>query len=176
MPPPSDTPSDLRKLQFDYAWKWFSFHADQRTKVFNFMLVVFGIFAAGIVNALDKNVPKVAVAILAIFAGILAETFKRLDRRNRDLVWLAEDVLKQLEREAIFDQTQNIRDHWGQQVPWSVLTRPDPPVNSPDGAPDDEYLGKHRVLLPRVASLFEALFFIAAAAILISIFWQIKIP
>jgi hypothetical protein len=40
---PSGDVSDLVKLQFDYAWKWFSFHADQRVKMFNFMLVVFGI-------------------------------------------------------------------------------------------------------------------------------------
>jgi hypothetical protein len=176
MPPPSDTPSDLRKLQFDYAWKWFSFHADQRTKVFNFMLVTFGIFAAGIVNALDKHVPKVSIAFLAAIAGVLALIFKRLDRRNRDLVWLAEDVLKQREREAIFDHTQTIRDHWGQEVPWSILTRQNPPVRSPDAASDDEYLGKHRIMLPRIASLFAILFFAAAAAILISIFFKITIP
>src|ERR1700729_959787 len=123
---PLGDPSELRKLQFDYAWKWFSFHADQRTKIFNFMLVVFGIFAAGIVNALDKHVPKIAVAGLAISAGILALIFRRLDRRNRDLVWLAEDVLKELEREAIFDPTPKIRDHWNQQVSCSILTRENP--------------------------------------------------
>src|SRR6202035_1212057 len=173
---PLPHPDELRKLQFDYAWKWFAFHADQRTKVFNFMLLTFGIFAAGIVNALDKHVPKVSIAFLAVIAGILALKFRSLDRRNRDLVWLAEDVLKKLESEAIFDQTQYIRDHWNEEVPWSILTRKNPPVRSPDATSDDEYLGKHRVLLPQIASLFAILFFAAAAAILVSIFFQIAIP
>ena len=86
-----DDPSELQKLQFDFAWKWFAYHADQRVKMFNFMLIVFGIFAAGLVNALDKHVPKPAVVLFAFFAGILALVFSLLDRRNRDLVWLGED-------------------------------------------------------------------------------------
>lgn len=51
--PAVDPPTDLHKLQFEYAWKWFSFHADQRTKVFNFMLILVGILAAGTINALE---------------------------------------------------------------------------------------------------------------------------
>src|SRR5260370_29011163 len=105
--PPAD-PLELRKLQFDYAWKWFSFHADQRVKMFNFMLIVFGIFAAGVVNALDKDLPPVAIAGLCFFAAFLAWAFMRLDRRNRDLVWLGEDVLMDLERKAIFGEGQKI--------------------------------------------------------------------
>ena len=171
MPPPANPPSELHKLQFDYAWKWFSFHADQRTKVFKFMLVVFGIFAAGIVNALDKHLPKIFVAGLAILAALLAVMFSRLDRRNRDLVWLGEDVLKKLEREAIFDQGTTITDHFGNTVPLSILTRPDdPPTKSPSSNSNDAFLGKHRVLFPGIAYLFAVLFF--AAAILIMIYWN----
>src|SRR4051812_17959205 len=102
---PAD-PLELRKLQFDYAWKWFSFHADQRVKMFNFMLIVFGIFAAGVVNALDKAaLPRVALAGLCFFGTFLAWAFTRLDRRNRDLVWLGEDVLMELERKVIFGES-----------------------------------------------------------------------
>jgi hypothetical protein len=43
-----DDPSELQKLQFDFAWKWFAYHADQRVKMFNFMLIVFGIFRRGV--------------------------------------------------------------------------------------------------------------------------------
>jgi hypothetical protein len=84
--PAAGSPSELQKLQFDYAWKWFSYHADQRVKMFNYMLLIFGIFAAGLINALDKNLPKVAAVCLAFFAAILAVIFSLLDRRNRDLV------------------------------------------------------------------------------------------
>lgn len=34
----SVTPTDLEKMRFDYAWKWFNYHADQRMKMFNFIL------------------------------------------------------------------------------------------------------------------------------------------
>jgi hypothetical protein len=95
-PPAASSPQDvsgLHKLQFDYAWKWFNYHADQRVKMFNFMLVVLGIFAAGIVNAFDKA-PNTVTAFLCFFAAGLAVVFTFLDRRNRDLVWLGEDVLR----------------------------------------------------------------------------------
>jgi hypothetical protein len=167
---PLPQPNELRKLQFDYAWKWFSFHADQRTKVFNFMLVVFGIFAAGIVNALDKHLPKIAAAGLAIFAAILALVFSRLDRRNRDLVWRGEDILKKLESEAIFEPGETFRDRFGVDVPVSILNRPDPPVKSPNCGEYDVLLGKHRVLFPWISYLFAMLF--AAAAILIWFYWN----
>jgi ABC-type uncharacterized transport system permease subunit len=51
-------PSDLHKMPFDYAWKWFAFHAEQRTKMFNFMLIVLGIFATAIAGTLDKQLPS----------------------------------------------------------------------------------------------------------------------
>src|ERR1700691_3702810 len=90
--PPTNPPSELCKLQFDYAWKWFSFHADQRTKVFNFMLVVLGIFLAGIITGLNKELSHLGAAILCFIAAGLAVIFARLDRRNRDLVWLGEEI------------------------------------------------------------------------------------
>jgi hypothetical protein len=37
---------------------------------------------------------------LAFFASLFALIFSRLDRRNRDLVWIGEDILKKLEREV----------------------------------------------------------------------------
>jgi hypothetical protein len=81
---PSDTMSDLVKVQFDYAWKWFSFHADQRVEMFNFMLVAFGIFATAVVSSVDKGLPKEVSIALCLLASALALIFVRLDRRNRD--------------------------------------------------------------------------------------------
>jgi hypothetical protein len=62
-------PTGLQQLQFDYAWKWFSFHADQRIKMFNYMLVVFGVFIAGIVSALDKKISFGLIGGLCFVAG-----------------------------------------------------------------------------------------------------------
>jgi hypothetical protein len=105
IPPSEPPPSDLQKLQFDYAWKWFSYHADQRVKMFNFMLIVMGIFAAGIVNAVaSQHVGRGGIATFCFFAAALAMIFAVLDRRNRDLVHLGEELLTSLERNVIFGE------------------------------------------------------------------------
>jgi hypothetical protein len=172
----ADAPSELHKLQFDYAWKWFAFHADQRVKMFNFMLVVVGIFAAGVVNALDKHLPPVAISSLCFFATFLAWTFILLDRRNRDLVWLGEDALIHLERETIFGESEEIKDGRNkdeQKIDFGILWRQ---VLEGRRSRDlgqignywrNIYLGKHRLLLPAIAFWIGALFLAAGVLILL---------
>jgi hypothetical protein len=163
---PSGAPSELQKLQFDYAWKWFSFHADQRIKMFNYMLVVFGIFAAGVVNALDKELPNVATAILCFIAAALALIFSLLDRRNRDLVWLGEDVLRNLERTSIFGEGIKIKDGKDKEIDFGILRRQDLPSGTGNGFICDAWRGKHRVWLPLIGLLIAVLFLAAGLLIL----------
>jgi hypothetical protein len=66
----SITELELLKLKFDYAWKWFSFHADQRLKMFNFMLVVVGIFAAVAVNAVKEQLLGLAFWLCIVPAAL----------------------------------------------------------------------------------------------------------
>jgi hypothetical protein len=99
------------------------------------------------------------VVLFAFFAGVLALVFRMLDRRNRDLVWLGEDILKELERTVIFREGGEARDHFGQSVTRSILTRPDPPMKSPKWSLKDARLGKHRILLPLFAYVIAAAFF-----------------
>jgi|ERR1700674_206904 len=161
------SPSGLHKFQFDYAWKWFSFHADQRIKMFNYMLVVFGIFAAGIVNALDKQLPDLVIASLCFIAALLALIFTLLDRRNRDLVWLGEDVLMHLEREVIFGKNTKIRGRFDEEAHFGILWRQALEEKSADrGVVCDAWRGKHRVWLPLVGYLISALFLAAGYFIL----------
>jgi hypothetical protein len=170
---PADPSSELRKLRFDYAWKWFSFHADQRVKMFNFMLIVFGIFAAGVVNALDKDLPPVAIAGLCFFATSLACAFMWLDRRNRDLVWLGEDVLMDLEREAIFRERTKIKGRYDREIDFGILWRQAlEGKRSPNWGPignfwRDVWLGKHRIWLPAIGFWIGVLFFAAGLWILL---------
>ena len=181
----ADTPdprTELLKLQFDYAWKWFSFHADQRTKMFNYMLVVFGIFAAGVVNALDKNLPNPVTATLCFIAGVLALIFAQLDSRNRDLVWFGEDVLMHLEGEGIFGTDIKINGRYNAEIGFGILSRQ---ALEEKAATDriraalrdkgcvplviwirDAWRGKHRVWLPVVSYLIAILFFSAGILIL----------
>lgn len=166
--PVADSPSELHKLQFDYAWKWFCFHADQRIKMFNYMLIVFGIFAAGVVNALDKDLPTGATSILCFIAAVLALIFTLLDRRNRDLVWLGEDVLMHLERKGIFGEDVKIRGRYDTEIDFGILWRQALEEKSANrGKICDVLRGKHRVWLPLVGYLIAALFFAAGLFILL---------
>jgi hypothetical protein len=164
--------SELHKLQFDYAWKWFCFHADQRVKMFNFMLIVFGVFAAGVVNALDKALPPVAIAGLCFFATVLAGIFMLLDRRNGDLVRLGKDALIYLEQKAIFGEDR-IKDYHDREIDFGILWRQalEQPPSSKWGPIAnrlrDARLGKHRIWLHWIGGLIAFLFFVAGLWILL---------
>lgn len=175
-------PNDLQKTQIDYAWKWFAFHADQRVKMFNYMLVVFGIAAAGVVNVLSKpdQVPVWAVSGLCFVTSLLALLFTRLDRRNRDLVWFSEDVLIHLERTVLFGESTEIEGRRRRRVTFGVLWRQERATETAAAPPtgrlevlkarladylSDVMLGKHRVLLPLIGYLLAAMFFIAGLVI-----------
>jgi len=174
--PSSDDPSELQKLQFDYAWKWFNFHGDQRIKMFNFMLLVFGIFAAGVVNALN-HVSHYVTAILCFTAACIAPIFGRLDRRNRDLVWFGEDVLMHLERERIFGKDVKIKGRHGEDIHFGILMRQLSEDNEMRQVLGDRccgriqmlvrdaWLGKHRFWLPTISRLIAVLFLLAGILI-----------
>lgn len=179
----------MQKLQLDYAWKWFAYHADQRIKMFNYMLLVFGIAAAGVVNALAKadQIPVWAISGLCFITAFLALLFTLLDGRNRDLVWFGEDVLIHLERSVLFDETATIDGRKAKSVPFGILWRQERDRNEHAGNVKpiepaktsrltfrigsylaDLWLGKHRVLLPLIGYLLCAGFLIAGLMILLS--------
>lgn len=172
----SDTPDwelELLKLRLDYAWKWFSFHADQRTKMFNFMLIVVGIFATAIVGAYKEEMFVVAIS-LCVVSGFFALVFTRLDRRNQDLVALGQDVLRELEKGKLFGENTELSNSEGGKLPCGILWQETqseeaglPPGSSKKITLKDVWLGKHRIWLRAIATLIGGLFFIAAGLIYI---------
>lgn len=160
-------------VRFDYAWKWFDFHADQRMKMFNYQVIVFGIFATGVVTAIDKGLADVA-AILCLIAGSLAIIFSRLDSRNQRLLSLGEDVLAELEKTRIFvgfPPIQTDRDPTNAPVKYAILWREReeerPPANQPyyDQWWQDAWAGKHRFWMRKIAFILALLFFASASGI-----------
>lgn len=148
---------DLVKLQFDYAWKWFSYHADQRTKMFNYMLIAMGIFASATVNALNSN-QRPAVVILCAVSTIFALSFSRLDRRNEELVRLGEEVLAHLERTKVFATPPQIPDRKGDLVDFGILRR-QAKLEGDGTWQSDARRGKHRFWLRALSYLIAAIFF-----------------
>jgi len=166
-PDTPDSELELLKLRVDYAWKWFSFHADQRTKMFNFMLVVVGIFAAGVAGAWKDGIPELA-GWLCVVPAVLTIVFMLLDRRNRDLVWLGEDVLRELEKRYLFGENAQIANPKDKQIPYGILwrqTREEKDWLTRDYVTlsiRDAWLGKHRVWLKLIALLICVAFIVGA--------------
>ena len=94
---------DLTKMQFDYAWKSFDFHAKQRTTIFNYFMVIVGILANALVTAYKEGYQALVYPI-ALLGAATSVAFIVFDIRNRQLVRQAEDVLEKLEDSQIYPE------------------------------------------------------------------------
>ncbi|MHC5057061.1 MAG: hypothetical protein ACYTKD_20480 [Planctomycetota bacterium] len=112
---------ELTKLRLDYAWKWFEFHARQRITMFSFFLVTGGILANAYVAA-AANGPWYSASAVGIVGALASVAFVFLDCRNRWLVGLAEDVLADTERSALFAESIVELKH-GNGQPVGILKR-----------------------------------------------------
>ena len=168
----SNPPSELVKLQFDYAWKWFNFHADQRIKMFNYMLVVFGVFATAVVATFDKHLPFSASAALSLVAGLLAFVFVLLDKRNEYLVRLGEDVLVELEQRHIFGNLEEIDNRDSRRITFGILWRQErEDRDAGKGCWLNIRTGRHRFWLSAIAVAIGVLFCFASY-----LFWTYTPP
>ncbi len=166
--------SGSEALQFDYAWKWFNFHADQRVKMFNYMFVGLGLFATAIVGTLDKHLNTLVPVSLCALAALLALIFSRIDTRNQALLRLSEEVLTELERTAIFGSENWIVDRAGSRIHFGILWRQYLEDHRPNGfvkVVSDAWQGRHRIWLRAIAILLAALF--ATSSLLI---WKYGLP
>jgi hypothetical protein len=158
------TPTGLELMRFDYAWKWFDFHAEQRTKMFNYMLIGMGIFATALVTAIDKRL-LLEAAVLSTAAAVVALVFCLIDRRNRELYIAAMDVLIDAEKTVVFGET-TFKDRHGQEQAFGISRR----IAVDDGPKAEKLLdhrhgiakGQHRYWMPFIALGFMALFAVAA--------------
>ena len=158
------TPTGLEQMRFDYAWNWFNFHAEQRTKMFNYMLIGMGIFATAFVTAVDKKLALEA-AVLSSAAAFVALVFFLIDQRNRELYIAAMDVLIDAEKEVVFGDT-TFENHRGAKKTFGVSRR-----IAVDDGPEAKTLadhlrgmakGQHRYWMPLIALGFMALFALGA--------------
>ena len=88
------------RLLRDYAWAYFSFHADQRMKTFNFFIILAGLVSGGIVTLMRDNGNPWIVAPLGLALSILCLLFWRLDQRNHVLVRNGEAAVKFLDSQT----------------------------------------------------------------------------
>jgi hypothetical protein len=154
-------PTNLIKDQLDFAWKWFVYHADQRMKMFNFMLVVFGVLSTAIVTAISNKISPFVEIVLCFMSSVLAVAFYLLDRRNYKLVELGRDALVILERNYLFKVDATVRS---QNCPAIVSNQ----VKKDEEAKTILQMlrkGMHRVWIPAIAGSFGVIFIIGAIVI-----------
>ena len=92
----------LLTLRFEYAWRYFSFHATQRTTMFNFFLVFSGFFVGACAKLLEQE-KHGFLSIMFAFGAIITFIFIFVERRNEELVHVEEDVLMKLEEDLFKD-------------------------------------------------------------------------
>jgi len=94
-------PLELAKCQHSYAWNLFDFHAKQRVSMFNYFLIITGIFANGIIVSWKTDIHWIPVG-LGLLGTITSLGFILLDYRNKQLVEMAEDVLLKIETDWLY--------------------------------------------------------------------------
>jgi hypothetical protein len=90
----------LRAEMRDYAWKYFSTHADQRLKAFNFFLTLYTFAFGGLILLVKEAHSLLLGGVAGLLLSFLAFIFWKLDVRNKELIAHGEAALKHLEADA----------------------------------------------------------------------------
>jgi hypothetical protein len=88
---------EVKKLAFDYAWRWFELHSNQRLQAFRFYLsIVLGIVGFGAVMYAQGEIKVLSVVGGASFT--ITVIFALFERRIRHLLDIGRDGLYPIER------------------------------------------------------------------------------
>ncbi len=135
-PDPQSIIPPLITFRFEYGWRYFNFHATQRTTMFNYFAVFSGFLIKACVDLLEKDYFCTAFMV-SLIGLILTFCFLFLERRNEELVHVGEEVLRSVETDLGFDKfigTANwpmqrnwlgIMDNEKKNVPIGIFTRQD---------------------------------------------------
>ncbi len=121
----------LINARFEYAWRYFDFHAKQRTTMFNFFVIFSGFLINAIALLLQKN-EHWALFFVSLFGAVITVFFIFLERRNEELVHIAEDTLCKLEQENLFKDYSG-KVEWPHQRTWLGKMVESPRDNVPLG-------------------------------------------
>lgn len=86
----------MTRIEFDYAWGWFQYHAAQRLTSFNFFLIITGLLLVAFAQAIDHDWTGFGFGI-GLLGTIVAAGFLALDVRNEELVNRGRHALGEVE-------------------------------------------------------------------------------
>ena len=93
---PLDEVERLKQIR-EHAWNWFSYHAAQRTNMFNYFLAAAALLVAGFAAAAANGSRGLAI-IIAVVGAAISFFFMRLDVRNEELVSVGKKAVQAAER------------------------------------------------------------------------------
>ncbi len=109
--PPEDARAtvELEKMRFELSWRYFDFHARQRTQLFHFFIILTPFMLGGCFYLFKErttlgHLPSVVAPVVG---AILALVFFGLDRRNKQLINVGERAIRLFEKHLLF--TSNFR-------------------------------------------------------------------
>lgn len=143
----------------NYAWNWFSYHANQRLTAFNYFLIIVGFLATGYITSLEKGLNIVQIAI-GFFGILISIAFLVLDIRNEQLVNDGRDALRKLEVALGMEKGTGIHradydcNRW--YTSWRELL-----IGGQSGSPKRQIITKHTSWLRFIERMALILFFAA---------------
>jgi hypothetical protein len=87
------------KARLSYAWNVWEFHGRQRMNMFNYFLVITGILVNGYINAVKENSLHRVVPAICLLGLVQCLVFLMIDWRNRTMLYFADSLLKDSEKE-----------------------------------------------------------------------------
>ncbi|MBL4900988.1 MAG: hypothetical protein JKX76_15375 [Colwellia sp.] len=95
---------DKRKEYRDYAWSYFSSHADQRLKIFNFYIAFSTVIIGGFVTLIKDGGVQIEYWIFPLMLTFFSFVFWKFEERARMLIKNAEAALKYLDDCGLNDE------------------------------------------------------------------------
>ena len=93
-------------IRFEYAWRYFALHSQQRVTMFHFFLLASGVMANAYGLLVGKEPYWQAGGVALIGLLVCAVSFM-LDMRNHQLVRLGEKALRRVEQELLLTAKQS---------------------------------------------------------------------
>ena len=150
--PQHDEHTTSAQMKFEYAWRYFAYHAKQRVTMFNFFLVGSGIIgnAYGLLLRGESHLQAGGIALIGF---LVCAVFLMLDVRNHQLVRLGEDALRRVEQDYLLSSEQAKSDH---ELPEYAIMSREPKVGEPSR------WFKHGTLIRLLEGAAACGFFVAA--------------
>ncbi|CCD86446.1 hypothetical protein [Bradyrhizobium sp. ORS 285] len=113
--PPEDARAALEfgKMRFELSWRYFDFHARQRTQLFHFFIILAPFMFGGCFYLFRERetVGYMPGQIASCAGAILSIIFFGLDRRNRRLIHFSERVIRLIEGQFLFTEARALKEN-----------------------------------------------------------------